>query len=114
MIVKSSDFKLDIDNDVVIFNGKEITYKKYRYIMLNKPKDYISATDNNKHKTVLDLIKGFDTYNLFPIGRLDIDTEGLLILTNDGMLAHNLLYLNKHIEKVYYVILDKKDYFRRM
>lgn len=76
--------------------------------MLNKPKDYISATFDNKHKTVLDLIKGFKTYNLFPVGRLDIDTEGLLILTNDGMLAHNLLSPNKHISKKYYVMLEKE------
>ena len=103
--IKSSDKNIDENKDIIKVNNKLITYKKHVYIMLNKPKNVISATDDNKHKTVIDLIKGYDTYNIFPVGRLDIDTEGLLILTNDGILTHNLLAPNKHVDKKYYVEL---------
>lgn len=76
--------------------------------MLNKPKGYISATFDDRSKTVLDLIKGYETYELFPVGRLDKDTEGLLLLTNDGKLAHNLLSPKKHVSKTYYVSLKEE------
>ena len=103
--IKSSDKNIDENKDIIKVNNKLITYKKHVYIMLNKPKNVISATDDNKHKTVIDLIKGYDTYNIFPVGRLDIDTEGLLLLTNDGKLSHNLLSPKKHVEKEYLVKL---------
>ena len=105
--IKSSDKNIDENKDIIKVNNKLITYKKHVYIMLNKPKNVISATDDNKHKTVIDLIKGYDTYNIFPVGRLDIDTEGLLILTNDGILSHNLLSPKKHVEKEYLVKLKE-------
>lgn len=105
IIIINPEFKVNIDNDIVKLGENIINYSKFKYIMLNKPKGYISATDDVKHKTVLDLIKGYDTYKLFPVGRLDIDTEGLLLLTNDGNLAHKLLSPKKNIKKVYYVEL---------
>ena len=105
--IKSSDKNIDENKDIIKVNNKLITYKKHVYIMLNKPKNVISATDDNKHKTVIDLIKGYDTYNIFPVGRLDIDTEGLLLLTNDGKLSHNLLSPKKHVEKEYLVKLKE-------
>lgn len=103
-IIISSDFNVS-DKDIVTYNGNIIKYKKYVYIMLNKPKNYISATFDNLHKTVIDLIDGYETFNLFPIGRLDIDTEGLILLTNDGKFSHNLMSPRKHIFKTYYVKL---------
>lgn len=104
-IIKNIDLKVDENNDEIFYLNNKITYTKYRYIMLNKPKGYISATEDNYHKTVLDLIKEYKTYSLFPVGRLDIDTEGLLLLTNDGKLSYNLLSPKKHIPKKYYVKL---------
>lgn len=105
--IKKSDKNIDEINDVIKIEDKCIEYRKYVYIMLNKPQNVISATEDNKHKTVIDLIKGYDTYNIFPVGRLDIDTEGLLLLTNDGKLSHNLLSPKKHVEKEYFVKLKE-------
>lgn len=105
--IKKSDKNIDEINDVIKIGAKCIKYRKYVYIMLNKPQNVISATEDNKHKTVIDLINGYDTYNIFPVGRLDIDTEGLLLLTNDGKLSHNLLSPKKHIEKEYFVKLKE-------
>lgn len=103
-----NDPKIEINDDIVLLDGKKIEYRKYVYLMLNKPQNYISATYDKKYKTVIDLLKGeYRTYDLFPVGRLDIDTEGLLLLTNDGILAHNLLSPKKHIMKTYYVKLIK-------
>ena len=97
------DFKVDpINDEITIFNNT-IEYNKYVYIMLNKPKDYISATYDPRYKTVIDLVSEYQKMGIFPVGRLDIDTEGLLILTNDGQLAHNLLSPSKHVNKTYYV-----------
>ena len=74
--------------------------------MLNKPSGVISATEDKRHKTVIDILENnYRTYDIFPVGRLDIDTEGLLLLTNDGQLSHNLLSPNKHVDKKYYVEL---------
>ncbi len=105
--IKNSDKNIDEIKDVIKIRDKCIEYRKYIYIMLNKPQNVISATEDNKHKTVIDLIKGYDTYNIFPVGRLDIDTEGLLLLTNDGKLSHNLLSPKKHVEKEYFVKLKE-------
>lgn len=105
--IKNSDKNINEIKDVIKIRDKCIEYRKYVYIMLNKPQNVISATEDNKHKTVIDLIKGYDTYNIFPVGRLDIDTEGLLLLTNDGKLSHNLLSPKKHVEKEYFVKLKE-------
>ena len=105
--IKNSDKNIDEIKDVIKIRDKCIEYRKYVYIMLNKPQNVISATEDNKHKTVIDLIRGYDTYNIFPVGRLDIDTEGLLLLTNDGKLSHNLLSPKKHVEKEYFVKLKE-------
>ena len=106
-IIKRPEFKVEEEQDSVTFQGKEIKYRKYVYYMLNKPKGVVSATRDNLDRTVTDLIKDSGHQNLFPVGRLDKDSEGLLIMTNDGDLAHRLLSPKKHVDKVYYVELDK-------
>ncbi len=94
------------ENDVITMNGTPVIYREYVYIMLNKPMDYVSATRDVEHSTVIDLIEGYENYDLFPVGRLDIDTEGLLILTNDGQLSHRLLSPKNHIDKKYLVYFE--------
>jgi 16S rRNA pseudouridine516 synthase len=101
-IIKSDDKKIDENSEVIIFD-EEVKYDKYIYLMLNKPDGYISATFDNNLPTVLDLIYGYESRNLFPVGRLDIDTFGLLLLTNDGKLAHKLLSPRNHVDKKYYL-----------
>ena len=94
--------QIDEFSDVVCLDEKRLAYQSLAYYMLNKPKDVITATEDAVQKTVLDLIDKKDRIKgLFPVGRLDKDTTGLLILTNDGSLAHNLLAPKKHVEKVY-------------
>lgn len=89
--------------DNISFHGKQIFYSKFIYIMLNKPQGYVSSTDDPRDKTVLDLLpEQYQKYDLFPCGRLDKDTVGLVILTNDGVSAHNLLSPKKHVSKNYY------------
>ena len=101
-IIASANVKINTETDVVTVNGKEISYKKYTYIMMNKPDGVISSTEDEQ-KTVIDLLpKELQNLNLFPVGRLDKDTVGLLILTNDGIFAHNTLSPKKHIDKKYY------------
>ncbi|WP_067142632.1 16S rRNA pseudouridine(516) synthase, partial [Oceanivirga salmonicida] len=97
-------FSINENNDIITVSYKKVEYKPYIYIMLNKPSGYISATEDKKYKVVTELLNSnYSTYNLFPLGRLDIDTVGLLILTNDGKLSHELLSPKKHIPKTYYV-----------
>ena len=107
-IIKDSDYKVDENNDIVIYDGKTITYQKYIYIMLNKPAGVISATEDYKENTVLDLVKEYKYKDLFPFGRLDKDSVGLLILSNDGKLAHELLSPKKHVMKKYYLRIKGK------
>jgi len=107
-IIKNNDFKIDEENDIVYFNDEELIYEKFVYIMLNKPAGVVSATFDNKDKTVIDLIDEYKHLNLFPFGRLDKDSEGLLIISNDGQLAHNLLSPKKHVDKKYYVAVQGK------
>jgi len=104
--VKKPELKIDTDSDSVVVNGKEVRYVEYEYIMLNKPQGVVSATEDNRDKTVLDLIVDKERKDLFPVGRLDKDTEGLLLLTNDGKLAHDLLSPKRHVTKTYYVHVD--------
>lgn len=105
-IVKNAAMQVE-EGQKVFFDGREILYRQYVYIMMNKPQGVISATEDNRDKTVIDLLdEKYLIWNLFPVGRLDKDTEGLLILTNDGQLSHNLLSPKKHIPKTYYARVD--------
>lgn len=107
--IKDPSVYIDENNDEVSLNGKVIDYKKFVYYMLNKPQGVVSATKDNLHKTVIDLLSDEDRKKgIFPVGRLDIDTEGLLILTNDGDFSHNLLAPNKHVSKKYYAKVEGK------
>ena len=103
--VKKPEIKIDTDSDEVICQGINVSYAEYEYYMLNKPSGVISATEDPNQSTVLDLIES-KRKDLFPVGRLDKDTEGLLLITNDGQLAHRLLAPGKHVDKVYYAKID--------
>ena len=103
-LIKTPDYKIDEFNDQVIVNGNRLVYQKYVYIMMNKPKDTVSATEDAIERTVVDILRDEDRiYKVFPVGRLDKDTEGLMLLTNDGELAHKLISPKKDVEKKYYV-----------
>ena len=103
------DIAKNIDpNAALTVNGQAVFYRRFVYIMLNKPQGVISATEDRHKKTVLDLIgDGYKRFDLSPVGRLDIDTEGFLLLTNDGALAHELLSPSKKVGKTYFVRLEK-------
>ena len=105
-IVKKADTKVDEQIQKVSFDGKELGYEAFVYYMLHKPAGVVSATEDKKETTVLDLITDKKRKDLFPVGRLDKDTEGLLLITNDGALAHRLLSPKKHVDKVYYAKVE--------
>jgi 16S rRNA pseudouridine516 synthase len=106
-IVKSPKEHVDVDNQVVTVNGEVVEYKEYVYLMMNKPPGVISATEDSEHETVIGLLEYEDIiFDPFPVGRLDKDTEGLLLITNDGHLAHQLLSPKKHVPKKYYATID--------
>ena len=105
-VVKSAELKIDQEVQQVMFQGAPIGYEEFEYYMLHKPAGVISATTDSKDKTVVDLISDKKRKDLFPVGRLDKDTEGLLLITNDGDLAHRLLSPKKHVDKVYYAKVD--------
>lgn len=101
-VVKKPDLHIDPEKDVVTLYGTVVSYRKYTYIMLNKPQGYVSATDDDKESTVLDLLPEEERrLGLFPCGRLDKNTLGLVILTNDGENAHKLLSPKHHVSKIY-------------
>lgn len=104
--VKTPEYKIDASTQHVCYNGTPVVYETYVYYMLNKPAGVISATMDKQEKTVLDLILNKKRKDLFPVGRLDKDTEGLLLITNDGDLAHRLLSPKKHVDKVYYAKVE--------
>ena len=104
-IIKDAGFQVS-DESVVTFCGQEVAYEAYVYYMLNKPSGVISASDDETQTTVIDLITDRNRRDLFPVGRLDKDTEGLLLITNDGPLAHRLLSPRHHVDKVYYARID--------
>lgn len=106
IVIKKDKYQIDTNNDIICVDGEKIQYEEYVYYMLNKPSGYVSATEDNIHPTVVDLIDDYYRNDLFPVGRLDIDTEGLLILTNDGVLAHQLLSPKYHCSKVYYAKIN--------
>lgn len=101
--VRSPQEKADPEKVTVTVNGEELEYRQYTWIMLNKPAGVLSATEDGRGTTVLDLLpRELRRQGLFPVGRLDKDTEGLLLLTNEGGLAHDLLSPRRHVDKVYY------------
>ena len=106
--VSGAEDKIDPDSDEVTLDSKPVVFEKYRYYMFNKPAGCVSATRDKLSDTVLDFLKAENTADLFPVGRLDKDSEGLLLITNDGALAHELLSPKAHVDKVYFVKLDKE------
>lgn len=112
--VTAPDAKLDSSLCRVELDGKELSYKKFRYFMMDKPEGVLSATEDPRQKTVLDLVSGeMRRMGLFPVGRLDKDTSGLLLLTNDGDFAHRVISPKSAVEKLYYAkvegALDRED-----
>ena len=106
-IAEKSDMKIDEKNTVIEIDGEKVSTEKYAYLMLNKPEGYISSTEDKSALTVLDLLpEEYSKRDFFPAGRLDKDTTGLMIITNDGKLAHNILSPKKHVKKVYDVTID--------
>ncbi|MTK08566.1 MAG: rRNA pseudouridine synthase [Hungatella sp.] len=103
---KKSERKIIPDQNVIAVDGRTISYAEVEYYMLCKPQGVVSATEDKRYQTVIDLITDRKRGDLFPVGRLDIDTEGLLLITNDGDLAHQLLSPKKHVDKVYYAKID--------
>ena len=104
---KKADIKINEDTDTITFQGRELYYCKFVYYMLNKPEGVVSATTDNTAPTVVSLLPVPEQKDLFPVGRLDKDTTGLLLLTNDGALAHDLLSPKKHVDKTYLVTPGK-------
>ena len=101
-------FKVDAANDEIMVDGEVITYKKFVYIMINKPKGVLSASNDRSRETVIDLVKPeFPRDGLFPVGRLDKDTTGLLIITDDGEFGHTVISPKSKIEKEYIVTMDR-------
>lgn len=106
-LCKDAGMHIDPAEDVIEVNGQTLQYRKYIYLMLHKPAGVISATEDDRHRTVLDLLAVQDrVFSLFPVGRLDKDTEGLLLLTNDGLTAHRLLSPKRQVPKLYYAEVD--------
>jgi len=106
-IIKDASFTAEPGTDRVLVDGQLLHYREFYYIMMNKPAGVISATDDTRETTVLDILPDrYSVKGLFPVGRLDKDTEGLLLISNDGQLAHRLLSPKKHVPKVYYAEID--------
>ena len=108
-LVSKPEEKVDETKDVICFKGQPITYEKYVYYLFHKPAGCVTAKQDNVHQTVMDYFpEDVRAKDIAPVGRLDLDTEGLLLLTNDGPLTHHLLSPTHHIPKTYYAILDKE------
>ncbi len=105
-VEKKTDRKVDPAVDKILVDGRQVAYTRWSYYLLNKPQGVVSARTDDRYPTVTGLIRDADRKDLFPVGRLDIDTEGLLLLTNDGDLAHQLLSPRKHVDKVYFVTIE--------
>ena len=107
-IVNKPNMYIDTDKDIIDIDGEVIDYKRHVYLVLNKPKGYISSTSDGNYPTVVELVPiEYQNRNIFPCGRLDKDTTGLMILSDDGDFSHNILSPKKHISKKYYVEVDK-------
>lgn len=114
-ICTSPDSKVNTVTDIILFDNMRVEFEEYEYFMLNKPMGVVSATVDNTCKTVIELIDSHKKKDLFPVGRLDKDTVGLLLITNNGALAHKLLAPDRHVPKTYYVRVSgelKEDYVR--
>jgi len=106
-VISNPGTQVDTDTDKIEFNNEVVKYREFVYIMMNKPDGYLSATFDKRDPIVLDLIESsYLAFEPFPVGRLDKDTEGLLVLTNDGKLAHRVLSPKKHVPKTYYAKID--------
>ncbi len=109
VVVKDPKQHVDTNKQSVTLNGEVIEYKEFIYLMMNKPQGVLSATEDSVGETVIDLLELEDqVYEPFPVGRLDKDTEGLLLITNDGQLAHRLLSPKKHVPKTYFAVIDRE------
>ena len=104
-VIKKADEKIDSERDKLYFEGRQVVVEEFETYVLYKPAGYVCATKDNVHKTVMELIDS-DRKNIVPVGRLDLDTEGLLILTNDGALNHRLVSPASHVDKIYYAKFD--------
>ncbi|EJO5347701.1 rRNA pseudouridine synthase [Clostridium botulinum] len=108
-VIKDSGMKIDLEKNKIFVFGKELVYKKYIYLMMNKPAGVVSATFDNYDETVVDLLEDEDRiFEPFPVGRLDKNTVGLLLLTNNGELNHRLISPKWHVDKIYYAKINKK------
>jgi len=106
-VAKDSGVHVDPAGSVIIMNGIKLEYRKYIYLMMNKPRGVISATTDTRQRTVFDILpEEYKCFELFPAGRLDIDTEGFVLMTNDGQLAHEILSPRKHVTKKYYARVE--------
>ena len=104
--VKKPEEKIDEAKDVIAYQGKVLAYEQFEYYMFHKPAGCVTAVSDAQHKTVMDYMKDLTRKDLNPVGRLDIDTEGLLLITNDGMLSHELLSPAKHVPKTYFAKVE--------
>ncbi len=105
-VIKRPEIKIDPEQQEIWFRGERLQYRQYEYYMLHKPQGVVSATVDADHTTVVSLITQSKRKDLFPVGRLDMDTEGLLLITNDGVLAHRLLSPKYHVDKTYFVRIE--------
>ena len=109
IVVKDSAMQVDPEKDKIVINGEEIYYREFIYLMMNKPDGVVSATYDNRDETVVDLLEvEHQVFEPFPVGRLDKDTVGLLLLTNDGELNHRLISPKWKVDKVYFARIDKE------
>ena len=105
-IIKKPEVKIDENKDVICFQGQPLVYEAVQYFLLNKPAGCVTATRDSLSETVMSFLPDNRRDDLFPVGRLDKDTEGLLLITNDGQLAHELLSPRKHVDKTYFAVID--------
>lgn len=106
-VLKEAKQHVDHESDLITVHGEEVYYREFIYLMMNKPPGVISATEDVRDETVVDLLEpSHAVFQPFPVGRLDKDTEGLLLLTNDGVLSHQLLSPKKHVPKTYFAVID--------
>lgn len=105
-IAKKPEMKIDENKDIICFLGQVLSYEETQYFLLNKPAGCVTATKDHLSETVMSFLPANRRDDLFPVGRLDKDTEGLLLITNDGQLAHQLLSPKKHVDKTYFAVVD--------